>query len=69
MNARNENEARLWDSIDALMNELRGVCLIGAEMVNVGDIEKYIGKELNTIILDAHIQRGKGRLENGNRDN
>ena len=53
MNAKNIKEAKTWESIDALAEELRQVFIIGAEIVDVYDLHEYFDKLLHTIILDA----------------
>lgn len=63
MNIKNENENLLWDSIDALLNELNEVCEYGARMVPVSDMHKYIDKQIDTIIANAHNVRIRAALE------
>lgn len=53
MNAKNIKEAKTWESIDALAEELRQVFIIGAEVVDVYEMHEYFNKLLQTIILNA----------------
>ena len=53
MNAKNIKEAKTWESIDALAEELRQVFIIGAEVVDVYEMNEYFEKLLHTIILNA----------------
>ena len=53
MNAKNIKEAKTWESIDALAEELRQVFIIGAEVVDVYEMHEYFDKLLHTIILNA----------------
>lgn len=67
MNARNIEEGKIWDSIDALAEELRQVFIKGAEIVDVYDIHEYFDKLLHTIVLDA--LRVEEARKNGKQNN
>lgn len=67
MNAKNIKEAKTWESIDALAEELRQVFIIGAEVVDVYDIHEYFDKLLHTIVLDA--LRVEEARKNGKQNN
>lgn len=53
MNAKNIKEAKTWESIDALAEELRQVFIIGAEVIDVYEMHEYFDKLLQTISLNA----------------
>ena len=53
MNAKNIKEAKTWESIDALADELRQVFIIGAQVVDVYEMHEYFDKLLQTIIINA----------------
>lgn len=61
--SRNETENLIWDSLDALLDEIDEVVREGAEIVPVGDIEKYINAQLKTIITNAHLKKIKKCME------
>lgn len=53
MSMRNETENLLWDSIDALMNELDEVVRYGTKIVPVDDMKDYIRESLKTVYKRA----------------
>lgn len=53
MNARNIEEGKIWDSIDALAEELRQVFIKGAEIVGAYDMYEYFNELEQTILFDA----------------
>lgn len=53
MSARNIEEGKLWDSVDALAEELRQVYIKGAEIIDVFYIHDYFNQLLQTILYDA----------------
>lgn len=51
LNVRNNTEALLWDSIDALINELDEVALAGVKLgVKPEEVADYIHAEAHTVV-------------------